>query len=256
MLSDDDIATRLKAALAASASEEPSATAEMKARVLARVARSTGMPLPASESTSSSAATPESNAALRLVRAGLPGKLVIAGVVALIGGAAMLSMQDRAPTPPAPASLPPAEPVVPAAPTASQAPTTTADSTPVVDLGALPSVTGEPPRPKTPVTRNAPAASSSAGRAADTLLAEGAVIERARASVRRGDARSALAAIDEHASEFPRGELAEERESLRVRVLVMLGRHDEARVAADRFAQTYPRSLFKPIVARAIESIP
>jgi hypothetical protein len=76
---------------------------------------------------------------------------------------------------------------------------------------------------------------------ASDLAAENTLIGRARASLATSPAAS-LAAVDEHARRFPRGELAPEREYLRVSALRSLGRHDEARTRARSYLATYPKS--------------
>ncbi len=89
-----------------------------------------------------------------------------------------------------------------------------------------------------------------------SLGAEQRLLEQARAALARGLARDALTALDRHKARFPRGLLREEREGLRVPVLVALGQDDEARKAAARFLARYPSSLFAPAVERALASIP
>ncbi len=66
----------------------------------------------------------------------------------------------------------------------------------------------------------------------------------------------ALQTLAIHASEFPDGLLAEEREALWVRVLVNAGRDDEARERAAEFHHRYPASIHRRKVDRAIEQIP
>ncbi|HVV52408.1 MAG TPA: hypothetical protein VHO06_22265, partial [Polyangia bacterium] len=78
----------------------------------------------------------------------------------------------------------------------------------------------------------------------------------ARAALVRGQAEGALAALARHEAAFPRGELAEEREGLFVQALVAARRYDEARARAAAFTRRYPRSLFAPVVAEALGSIP
>ncbi len=68
------------------------------------------------------------------------------------------------------------------------------------------------------------------------------LLERARAAVAREDFRAANRLLAEHARRFKAGWLAEEREALRVRVLVGLGRPNEARRAAADFEARFPRS--------------
>lgn len=49
--------------------------------------------------------------------------------------------------------------------------------------------------------------------------------------------------VTQHAQKFPRGRLAEEREVLRVKALVGLGRGEQAQKAAARFRRSFPRSV-------------
>lgn len=88
------------------------------------------------------------------------------------------------------------------------------------------------------------------------LGAERQLLELAHNALARGRADEALAALERHARRFPRGRLGEERDSMRVPTLVVLGRGDDARRAAERFHARYPHSLFAPVVQRAIEAIP
>ena len=68
----------------------------------------------------------------------------------------------------------------------------------------------------------------------DTLKAETALVRKAHLALRGGDANGALALLDQHAREFPQGQLREERAAARVLALCRLGRKDEAKRAAGR----------------------
>jgi hypothetical protein len=90
----------------------------------------------------------------------------------------------------------------------------------------------------------------------DTDLArERALIETARTALSRKQA-DAVDALLRHAQQFPRGRLAEERESLLVQALVHAGRIDEARRRGAQFRARWPRSLLWPVVDAALRSIP
>jgi hypothetical protein len=122
----------------------------------------------------------------------------------------------------------------------------------VVPADAAPSDTIAPAAPAAPRK-----ARSGDGPEVDRRLRdERALLELARTAFERGRAREALDALQEHARRFASGRLSEERESLRVPVLVELGRHDEARQTAARFHARYPGSLFLPLVEQALRSIP
>jgi hypothetical protein len=81
-----------------------------------------------------------------------------------------------------------------------------------------------------------------ARRTSDSLEGEVRLLEEADADLRRGDADSALARLAEHASRYPSGTLADEREGIRAVALCRAGRLAEGRVAADRFLAAARRS--------------
>lgn len=68
------------------------------------------------------------------------------------------------------------------------------------------------------------------------------LLEPARSNIARGNFSAALSAILRHQREYPRGQLVEEREALRVRALWGMGARSEAQTAAVRFRQWYPHS--------------
>jgi hypothetical protein len=82
------------------------------------------------------------------------------------------------------------------------------------------------------------------------------LMRQARAAVARGDFAEALSPINEHTRRFKNGRLVEEREALRVKALVGLGRSQEARHAAAAFRTRFPRSVLLPAVGRMPASQP
>jgi hypothetical protein len=88
------------------------------------------------------------------------------------------------------------------------------------------------------------------------LAAERGLVDRARAAVGRSQPAAALEALEQHRQRFPRGRLAEERDSLQVQALIQLGRFDHARARAAEFVRLYPHSLLTPAVEAALRSIP
>jgi hypothetical protein len=80
-----------------------------------------------------------------------------------------------------------------------------------------------------------------------------AVLEPARAAVARGDHPAALRAIAAHERRFPTGILREEREALRVKALIGLGKVDDAKRAAERFRDSFPRSVLSPGIQDAVK---
>jgi hypothetical protein len=90
----------------------------------------------------------------------------------------------------------------------------------------------------------------------DAYALELSVLQRARAAVARADFSTALGAIAEHQRRFPTGRLGEEREALRVKALVGLGKTEEARRAAARFRERFPRSVLSPRIDEAARPAP
>ena len=76
-----------------------------------------------------------------------------------------------------------------------------------------------------------------------------ALLQRAHGAYTRHDFSVALTLVAAHARRFPNGQLAEQREALRVRSLMGAGRPDEAHRAAAAFAVRFPRSILLSRVA-------
>ncbi|MBI5495467.1 MAG: hypothetical protein HY904_10625 [Deltaproteobacteria bacterium] len=88
--------------------------------------------------------------------------------------------------------------------------------------------------------------------ATGTLPAERRLLDQARQALadHRGDA--ALVTLDRHREQYARGQLAEERDALRVMALADLGRAPEARRAAVRFLERHPHSVLRSAVESAV----
>jgi hypothetical protein len=71
------------------------------------------------------------------------------------------------------------------------------------------------------------------------------LLDRARRADARGDYLGVLAIAAEHERSHPTGRLAEEREVLRVKALVGLGRGGEARQLVANFRRQFPRSVLR-----------
>jgi len=82
----------------------------------------------------------------------------------------------------------------------------------------------------------------------DAAREELRLLRKARAAVARQDYTAALPLLAEDARRFKDGRFVEEREALRVRALAGLGRTEEARRAAERFQERFPRSVLLPAV--------
>ena len=102
----------------------------------------------------------------------------------------------------------------------------------------------------------APTVASPGLSSADAAREELHLMRQARGAVARSDFAGALSPINEHARRFKNGRLVEEREALRVKALVGLGRSEEARRAAADFRTRFPRSVLLPAVGQMPVSRP
>jgi hypothetical protein len=173
--------------------------------------------------------------------------VAVAAGLALVGGIAASVYLLRGTEP----NVPGAAPAVPtpAVATASSA------SAPIARAEALPppeapATDRAPEQAPTPNAR--PATSSGRGGALEELQ----LLSRARKADARGDFSEVLALASEHQRSFPAGRLAEERDVLRVRALVGLGRTEQARRAAARFRRQFPRSVLLHKVDEMVPSLP
>jgi hypothetical protein len=145
-----------------------------------------------------------------------------AGVVVMVSAAAAYQMLRR------PVSTQPSETRQPSASLAVPAPEPQDVPAPI---GAA---SGQDDRSPSPAPSHRPAR---------VAVEELRLLDRARQSDARADYTGVLSIAAEHERRFPDGRLAEEREVLRVRALVSLGRGGEARQAASRFRRQFPRSV-------------
>jgi hypothetical protein len=86
-------------------------------------------------------------------------------------------------------------------------------------------------------------------------LEELRLLDRARQFDRRGDYNSALASTREHQRRFSNGRLVEEREALRIRALMGLGRVTEASESAAFFKRRFPHSVLLDTIDRMMASL-
>ncbi len=114
------------------------------------------------------------------------------------------------------------------------------------------------PAPRVSLARVSPPSSapSSAATGAGQLSEEQAILDIGRIALGRGDGEGALAALTKHEKRFPQGLLAEEREAILVRALILVQRYDEARARGERFRRRYPGSVLVPAVDAALGAIP
>jgi type IV secretory pathway VirB10-like protein len=88
----------------------------------------------------------------------------------------------------------------------------------------------------------------------DRLSAESALLTRARAELRRGDAAAAQQSLDQLRHQFPKGMLGQEREVLTIEVLSARGNTDAARRRARAFIAAFPKSPHSAQLSRFAEA--
>lgn len=146
---------------------------------------------------------------------------------------------------PPPAAAAPSEPsadagrertIAPAAAmTTIERPTTTAP----VSVASDPEPSARAPRASTSApARPAPAPAADAS----TIAAESKLLGDARRELANGDARRALALLDEHATKFPNGTMSIEARATRVRALCAIGSVDDAERTAAALVAEFPGS--------------
>lgn len=86
------------------------------------------------------------------------------------------------------------------------------------------------------------------------LRRERALIDGARMAVARRQGDAALNLLSQHAREFPRGELREEREGLMVHALALSGRKADAEDQAARYKNEFPNGLMSDSMDTALET--
>jgi hypothetical protein len=232
------------------------APAEAKARVFARVAVHLGPPgggggEPSGDARGASAAAP-SPTGVGLLRRLLP----LAASFALGGAAGATAMHAAMhPTvanekPPRGISVekPAATPAV-VAPLAAAPAATPGTGTPPDNPAPRAGLGGTLPRPDVPSPR--PVAGPS-----EQLARERMLLDVARGALEREEGAAALAATERHGQKYPNGMLAQEREAMAVRALVMLGRTDEARTRVQGFRGHFPDSVLLPALVSAVGETP
>ena len=171
----------------------------------------------------------------------LPIKVLFS--VLLVGGAIgssiLLTRSDRASIPAAPS----APTVVSQTDPPQRASASSATNAPSPEDINRPSVLSAPPE------RTAKPQSSSVP--VDSLKEETALLTQARAALSQNRPDDALAILEEHASRFPKGQLAQERHALRALASCALGRFDEGRREADSLVKMAPDS---PLTARILRA--
>jgi len=194
---------------------------------------------------SSPAASPASKAVLA---SSMSKAIAAVAVVGAVGaGIAASRMRPRASiaTPATSSVTAPSAPSSPLTPPTPAEPPASAEAVPPAARSCAPIAA-----PTRPVAGRAPGDA----REGDPLAAESALVTRARQAL-ASDPAAALAAVDEHARRFPRGELAPEREYVRISALRRLGRTDEVRARATRYLTTYGSSPYAPAVRKILSEV-
>jgi hypothetical protein len=140
----------------------------------------------------------------------------------------------------------------------AQATTPPAATEPAPPKAAKPPAVAHP----APMAGGAPGKATSASRPAsqpakeEIVLEELRLLERAQQLANRGDYVTVLGIAADHERRYPAGHLCEEREALRLRALVALGRNQEARQVAARFRRDYPHSVLLPKLSDLLAASP
>src|SRR5262249_7537253 len=87
----------------------------------------------------------------------------------------------------------------------------------------------------------------------DSLAREAALLEQARSALAH-DPASAFHFLDEHLAQFPRGQLAGEREFIAVNALLRMKRTDEARARAQALIAKSPSSPYAARLRQLVET--
>ena len=129
----------------------------------------------------------------------------------------------------------------------------TPPSLPVPLPALVPPVANDEPAPP-PAEPAATSPQPSARAPRSTLTDERILLDRARRQLASDEPSRALVFLEEHAQRFGRGLLSEEREAMRINVLVRLGRKDEAKTRGEAFAARFPNSIMGSSVRAALTS--
>lgn len=82
-------------------------------------------------------------------------------------------------------------------------------------------------------------------RSTPSLAAELALLRDADAALDRGDAKKAIALLDQHAREYPRGQMVPERLLQKAIALCKLGKREKSRAAVDKLLRAYPTTALR-----------
>jgi hypothetical protein len=231
------IAAQLTAAVSAGAAAHAAATSEAGAASAGAAKAGVG----------SAVGSSGSNMVAGAFAKAVAGKMII--VLALGGstlGVGAYYLAHKSPpsssTPPAP-NAPAAVPASSAIEAAEPARVEQAVPAPVQQAAPAPvSAESLPRTPGEPATTASTKRADPSARSADSLEAESALLTEARAELRGGDARAAMATLDKLRTQFPKGVLNQEREVLAIEVLAATGDTEGASRKARAFSDAHPNS--------------
>ena len=127
------------------------------------------------------------------------------------------------------------------APGSANPPATSAAVEDAPDSSPRPALSA-PATPDLPVAKTQRAKSAQSATDSEIYAMELRLLQPAQRALKRKDYASVLASVAEHQRRFPAGRLAEEREALRVKALLGLGRDAEAQRAGTAFREHFPDS--------------
>ncbi|MFO0631398.1 MAG: hypothetical protein U0168_00960 [Nannocystaceae bacterium] len=165
-------------------------------------------------------------------------------IVAVAPAGSEPAASAREPSPPT--VVPSTRTAAPAVVPAPGEPESIADDPVIVDEDEA-----DAPRPRTSVRKSKPELREGEDASADRYLEEAQLVARARKAL-SGDPATALQLTKQHAKEFPKGALVEERRALSIRALAALGRMDEAQRDADAFLASFGDGPHAAAVRRAV----
>lgn len=172
---------------------------------------------------------------------------IVVGIAATTGigiGGAVVHSQHASFSPvivPTASAVASAAPVTPMAPVRPMAPVISAAPTPQAapSTSSIVVTAPPPPAPARLVKKTADVPET-----ALSIAREIALIDRARASIAKGDPKGVLGTLDEYDVECRRGALSLEAAILRIEALAATGDHDGAAARARKFLERHPQSAY------------
>ena len=120
--------------------------------------------------------------------------------------------------------------------------------------GPVPVAAPDAPRTAAPALASAAPSSAFSGTHLSRLDAEASLVATVRRELHGGDPRAALGTLRQLQSQFPKGELGQERDVLTVEALVASGNSAAAKSKAAAFIAAHPASPLSTKLARLVEA--